>query len=221
MSAPAERESPAVPHFGRRTEEAFAYALAVHAAQVCKKAAVPYASHLLAVASIVMEDGGDEDQVVAALLHDAPEDQGGLPRLEDIDHRFGSRVAGIVRACSDSLVEDRSTKAPWEARKRGYLEHLERETDPAVLRVALADKLHNVRSMATDATADPSTWDRFNGTPDQIVRYHRECLRVFRERRPEGRFVAELAVAVERLSALADEEIARCGAEDGSRTSGR
>ncbi len=126
------RGSPPVPHFGRRTEEAFTHALALHAAQVRKGAAVPYISHLLAVASIVMEDGGDEDAVVAALLHDAAEDQGGLPRLEDIEHRFGRHVAAIVRACSDSLVEDRSTKTPWEDRKRIHLDHLERETDPAV-----------------------------------------------------------------------------------------
>jgi (p)ppGpp synthase/HD superfamily hydrolase len=205
------RESPPVPHFGRTTEEALTYALAAHAAQVRKGAAVPYVSHLLAVASIVMEDGGDEDAVVAALLHDAVEDQGGLPRLEDIEHRFGSHVAGIVRACSDSLVEDRATKEPWEDRKRAYLRHLEGETDPAILRVALADKLHNARSTATDAADDPEAWHRFKAAPDRIVWYYGECLRVLRERRPESRFVTELAVALERLSALADEEMARRG----------
>jgi len=213
VSAPIDRESPPVPHFGRRTEEAFSYALAVHAARVRKGGAVPYISHLLAVASTVMEDGGGEDDVVAALLHDAAEDQGGLPRLEDIEHRFGSNVAGIVRACSDSLVEDASTREPWEDRKRAYLEHLERETDPAVLRVALADKLHNARSMATDAAADPGAWRRFKAAPDRIVWYYRECLRILRERHPESRFVAELAIALERLSALADEEIAQRGTD--------
>jgi len=205
------RESPPVHHFGRRTEEAFTYALAVHAAQVRKGAAVPYISHLLAVGSIVMEDGGDEDAVVAALLHDTVEDQGGLPRLEDIEHRFGSHVAGIVRACSDSLAEDRSLKARWEDRKQAYLRHLKREADPAVLRVALADKLHNARSIATDAADDPEAWRRFKAAPDRIAWYYGECLRILRERRPESRFVAELAVTLERLSALADEEMARRG----------
>ena len=209
MREPIDSESPPVPHFGRRTEEAFAYALAVHAAQVRKGAAVPYISHLLAVASIVMEDGGGEDEAVAALLHDAAEDQGGLPRLEDIEHRFGSHVAAIVRASSDSLVEDPSTKTPWDDRKRAYLAHLERETDPAVLRVAIADKLHNARSMATDAATDPGAWRRFKATPDRIVWYYGECLRILRERRPESRFVSELAIALERLSALAEEAIAR------------
>ena len=211
MTESVGRESPPVPHFGRRTEEALTYALAAHAAQVRKGAAVPYVSHLLAVASIVMEDGGDEDAVVAALLHDAVEDQGGLPRLEDIEHRFGSHVARIVGACSDSLAEDRSTKEPWEDRKRAYLHHLDRETDPAVLRVALADKLHNARSIATDAADDPEAWRRFKAAPDRIVWYYGECLRILRERHPESRFVAELAVALERLSALADEEMARRG----------
>jgi len=88
---------PARPPLRTATEEAFTYALALHGAQVRKGGPVPYVSHLLAVASIVIEDGGDEDQVVSALLHDAVEDQGGEPRLEDIVHRFGERVAEIVR----------------------------------------------------------------------------------------------------------------------------
>lgn len=209
MNGAAPRRAPQVPHFGRRTEEAFSYALAAHGAQVRKGGPVPYVSHLLAVASIVMEDGGDEDQVVGALLHDVVEDQGGLPRLEDVEHRFGARVAGIVRACSDSLAEDPGDKAPWQQRKDAYLAALRGEKDVAILRVSLGDKLHNVRAMCADAAADPATWGRYNARPDRIVAYYRGCLAALEAGLPGSRFVPELALAVERLAALADEEMAR------------
>ena len=98
----------------RRFEEAFLYANSAHRGQKRKKTAIPYISHLMSVAALVMEDGGDEDEVIAALLHDAVEDQGGRPRLEDIRHRFGERVADIVEGCTDSLEHD---KSDWEGRK--------------------------------------------------------------------------------------------------------
>lgn len=211
MSGDTPRRSPRVPHFGRRTEEALAYALAVHGAQVRKGGPVPYVSHLFAVASIVIEDGGDEDQVVGALLHDVAEDQGGEPRLEDIAHRFGDRVAGIVRACSDALVEDPRDKAPWEERKAAYVARLAEESDAGILRVSLADKLHNARAIASDAAADPRAWDRFNAPPDRIAAYYRACHEALSRRLPGSRFLPDLALAVERLEALAVEEIARGG----------
>jgi len=208
------RESPPVHHFGRRTEEAFTYALAVHAAQVRKGAAVPYISHLLAVASIVLEDGGDEAQVVAALLHDAAEDQGGEARLTDIRARFGAEVAAIVEALSDSLETDPRSKAPWRTRKDSYLARLREERDEGALRVALADKLHNARCIATDVSADPTAWDRFSADPDDIAWYHRACLEILRRRMPESRHVAELDLTVARLAALAAAEMARRTARD-------
>jgi (p)ppGpp synthase/HD superfamily hydrolase len=209
MSGDAPRRSPSVPHFGRRTEEAFAYVLAVHGAQVRKGGPVPYVSHLLAVASLVMEDGGDEDEVLGALLHDAVEDQGGEPRLEDIAHRFGDRVAEIVRACSDSLVEDPRDKAPWDERKAAYVARLADESDTGILRVSLGDKLHNARAIASDAAADAGAWRRFNAPPDRIAAYYRACHAVLSNRLPGSRFLPDLALAVERLETLADEEIAR------------
>jgi (p)ppGpp synthase/HD superfamily hydrolase len=205
------RRSPPVPHFGRRMEEAFAYALALHGAQVRKGGPVPYVSHLLAVASIVIEDGGDEDQVVAALLHDAVEDQGGEPRLEDIAHRFGGHVGEIVRACSDSLAEDPRDKAPWADRKAAYLARLAEESDEGILRVSLGDKLHNARAIASDAAADPGAWRRFNAPPDRIAAYYRACCEALSTRLPGSRFLPDLALAVARLEALADEEMARRG----------
>ena len=202
------RRSPRVPHFGQRTEEAFRYALALHGAQVRKGGPVPYVSHLLAVASIVMEDGGDEDAVVGALLHDAAEDHGGEPRVEDIAQRFGGRVAEIVRACSDSLVEDPRDKGPWEERKAAWVARLGEETDAGILRVALGDKLHNARAIASDAAADPCAWDRFNAPPDRIAAYYRACQAALARRLPGSRFLPDLELAVLRLEALAAAEMA-------------
>ncbi len=211
MTDPAPRKSPPVPHFGRRTEEAFAYALAAHGAQVRKGGPVPYVSHLLAVASIVIEDGGDEDAVVGALLHDVVEDQGGLPRLEDVRHRFGARVADIVEACSDSLAEDPRDKASWPERKAAYVTSLAAETDVSILRVSLGDKLHNVRAIAADTAVDRGAWLRFNAPPDRIVEYYRGCHAALARQLPGSRFVAVLAREIDELGRLADEEMERRG----------
>jgi (p)ppGpp synthase/HD superfamily hydrolase len=213
MTDPAPRRSPPVHHFGRLTEEAFGYALAAHGAQVRKGDAVPYVSHLLAVASIVIEDGGDEEQVVAALLHDVVEDQGGVPRLEDVRHRFGARVAEIVEACSDSMVEDPRDKAPWQTRKDAYVASLARESDVGILRVSLGDKLHNVRAIVADAAADREAWRRFNAPPDLIVDYYRGCHAALARGLPRSRFIAELRAEIGRLASLADEEMARRAGE--------
>ena len=211
MTTTGGEPDPAVvaPRLGRRTEEAFAYALAVHGAQVRKRLPIPYVSHLLAVASIVLEDGGDETQVVAALLHDAAEDQGGEARLADIRARFGDPVAEIVAALSDSLVADAEEKAPWRVRKEAYLARLRDERDAGALRVALADKLHNARCIVTDVSADRAAWGRFNAEPAEIARYHRACLEILGARMPESRYIAELEVTMARLAALADEEMTR------------
>lgn len=204
----ADRQVPdpsvAAPRLGRRTEEALAYALVVHGAQVRKALPVPYVSHLLAVASIVLEDGGDETQAVAALLHDAAEDQGGEARLADIRHRFGPDVATIVAALSDSLVVDPAQKAPWRARKDAYLGHLRLERDERILRVALADKLHNARNIVTDASADRAAWGRFNADPQETLWYYRECLAAFEAGPLRSRYVAELHRAVDALATLVE-----------------
>src|SRR5438876_1568121 len=107
---------------GNRFEEAVLYATHVHGGHTRKGTTIPYIAHLLAVTALVLEDDGDEDDAIAALLHDAAEDQGGRERLEDIGSRFGQRVAGIVEACSDTLE---TPKPPWRERKQSYLQHLE------------------------------------------------------------------------------------------------
>ena len=127
-------------------ETAFLYATHVHAGQARKATGIPYITHLMAVAAIVAEYGGDEVQVIAALLHDAPEDQGGEGRLEDIRQRFGEDVARIVSACSDTFEDP---KPPWWPRKEAYLKHLEL-APTEVLLVSAADKLHNSRAIVAD-----------------------------------------------------------------------
>src|SRR3712207_7204546 len=130
---------------GERWEKALVYASRVHALQWRQGSNVPYVSHLLGVASLVLEAGGDEDQAIAALLHDAAEDQGGEARLADIEARFGGRVAAIVRACTDSTE---TPKPPWRARKETYIAHLPtlEGSVPESLCVSVADKLHNART---------------------------------------------------------------------------
>jgi (p)ppGpp synthase/HD superfamily hydrolase len=133
-----------------RFDKALTYASIVHGGHKRKGTQTPYISHLLAVVSIVLENGGTEDEAIAALLHDAAEDQGGRPRLDDIRARFGDRVAEIVEACSDSLVEDSSKKPEWHKRKELYHRELRAHSDSSFYLVSVADKLHNARSMAQD-----------------------------------------------------------------------
>jgi (p)ppGpp synthase/HD superfamily hydrolase len=135
---------------GKRFQKALKMACDLHQLDVRKGTDIPYVSHLLAVASLVLEDGGDEDEAIAALLHDAVEDHGGLRTLKLIRTEFGDWVAGIVKACSDSATADPKRKPPWCDRKKAYLLHLSQETRPEVLRVSAADKLHNARCILAD-----------------------------------------------------------------------
>lgn len=159
--------------------EAVAYASGLHAGQTRKGTSIPYISHLLGVSALVIEALGDEDQAIAALLHDAAEDCGGEPRLVEIEEMFGPRVAWIVRGCSDSLVEDPTNKLPWEQRKQEYVQHLA-DADFEVIVVSCADKLHNARALWTDIQREGiGTVSRFNATGRQTAWYYSELLRVF------------------------------------------
>ena len=124
-----------MPTLSARFDDAFKYAHDIHAAQTRKGNGSPYIGHLMGVASIVLDDGGNEDEAIGALLHDAAEDHGGRARLEEIRGRFGDVVAGIVEDCTDSWE---TPKRPWIERKRDYIEHA-RSLSPASLRVAAAD----------------------------------------------------------------------------------
>src|SRR5258707_6172866 len=126
-----------------RFDRALLYATHVHGGQVRKGTSIPYMAHLLAVAATVLEYGGAEDMAIAALLHDAVEDQGGEPRLADIRNRFGARVAEIVRSCSDSVADASAgqPKEDWHLRKARYVAHLDAAGQDTLL-VSLADKVH-------------------------------------------------------------------------------
>ena len=176
------------PVLGDRFTDAFAYAVHLHSRQARKGTAISYMTHLMSVCSLVLEDGGDEDQAVAALLHDGPEDQGGQPILDEIQRRFGDEVAVLVDGLTDTL---KSPKPKWRPRKSAYLERLEHEPI-SVLRVSLADKLHNLRSVAVDhAVMGDALWKRFNAGRKQQEWYFGALLDVFERRLPDSRNLPE------------------------------
>jgi (p)ppGpp synthase/HD superfamily hydrolase len=161
-----------------RFEDAFRYAFELHARQTRKGGDVPYIAHLLGVTALVLEDGGDEDEAIAALLHDAVEDQGGKETREEIHRRFGERVARIVDGCTDA---DETPKPPWRDRKNRYIEHI-RHATPEVRRVSLADKLHNARTILRDfRRCRDDVWDRFTGGKAGTLWYYETLLQTYQE----------------------------------------
>lgn len=159
--------------------EALKYAAQLHASQMRKRADVPYIAHLLGVASLVLEDGGNEVQAIAALLHDAVEDQGGLKTLEEIRSRFGSDVADIVFALSDSYTEP---KPPWQERKENYIRSIS-SASPAEIRVSLADKVYNARAILRDVRQEgDSAWKKFNGGREGTFWYYEQLIQAFKAR---------------------------------------
>ncbi len=183
----------------KRFKEAMDFAFRLHGRQEAKGSRVPYMAHLLGTASLVLQFGGNEDQAIAALLHDGPEDQGGRPTLRKIRERFGDRVADIVEGCTDTF---RKRKPPWKARKRRYLAHLETASWDTLL-VSAADKLHNARAVVADLRTDgDEVWKRFHaGRRDQLW-YYQRLAEVF-ERRGVGRIAVELKLAVGQMKRLA------------------
>lgn len=148
------------PALTERFLAAVALAQEIHGRQRRTGTEIPYMAHLLVVTGLVIEDGGDEDQAIAALLHDSVEDGGGRPLLERIGREFGPRVAAIVEACSDTV--DLDPDEAWIERKRRYLDHLATIDDDAILRVSLADKVHNARSLVRDYREEgQALWARF------------------------------------------------------------
>jgi (p)ppGpp synthase/HD superfamily hydrolase len=183
--------------YGEKFESAFIYAFKLHRDQYRKGTRVPYITHLLAVAAIVGENGGTENEVVAALLHDAPEDQGGEATLEDIRARFGDEVAEIVAGCTDTYADP---KPPWRERKENYVAHLTGASDSVRL-VSAADKLHNARTVLADYRAlGENLWDRFNGGREGTLWYYRAIVDSFGS---GGLLVEELDRVVTELERLA------------------
>jgi (p)ppGpp synthase/HD superfamily hydrolase len=184
---------------GSRFHRAFLFAAEKHAGQARKASTIPYIAHLMGVASLVLEFGGDEDLAIAALLHDVVEDCGGIPMLKEVRRRFGSRVAKIVDGCTDSNTKP---KPPWRERKENYLKHL-KKADVGTRLVSAADKLNNVRSILSDhRDVGEAIWDRFNGGRDGTLWYYRALLEEFLRRKP-NRLTKELEIAIRELESRA------------------
>jgi (p)ppGpp synthase/HD superfamily hydrolase len=182
----------------QRYADALGWAAELHRRQSRKGKPVPYLSHLLAVSAMVWEDGGNEDQAIAALLHDAIEDAG--VSAAQIQARFGEQVAAIVRDCTDTegVVEPGGEKEPWLLRKTRYIASLEHKPAASLL-VTAADKAHNARDMVLDARRDPAMWSRFNagldGSAWYLLRMH-QCLR---RSLPYSRSVESLGESVQEI----------------------
>jgi (p)ppGpp synthase/HD superfamily hydrolase len=188
------------PFLTHRFDLALHFASGLHRNQCRKATYVPYISHLMSVTALVLENGGSEDQAIAALLHDAVEDQGGKPTLDTIRHLFGDRVADIVFECSDSDATDPAQKLPSAERKRAYLEHLPSISSDALV-VALADKVHNVRSILADyQQVGDAVWDRFNVGKEEQLKYYSRLLEIFRERSAPPRLTDEFGRVVGELT---------------------
>jgi (p)ppGpp synthase/HD superfamily hydrolase len=169
-------------------ESALVYAARLHQAQRRKVNGVPYVSHLLSVAALVLEDGGDEEEAIAALLHDAVEDQGGEATLQEIRRRFGDRVAEIVTGCT---ALPQLPGQNWREHKRQYLAQV-RQASASVQRVVLADKLHNGRCLLANLReCGPRMWQVFSGSQADLVWFYQECVRLFESMR-SGWMVEEL-----------------------------
>lgn len=174
--APAGKFAPLTIRF----DHALLFAAEVHRRQERKKSGISYLSHLLGVASIVLDYGGDEDMGIAALLHDAVEDHGGRPMLKTIDQIFGPRVAKIVDGCTDSYAEDPTLKERWERRKLRYLRRVRHE-DAETRFVSAADKLYNARAVLRDLRQDgESVFERFSAPKAKTLWYYRSLVNEYR-----------------------------------------
>lgn len=186
-------DTPYAPFLPSHFDNALAYASCLHRTQHRKSTGIPYVSHLLAVAASALENGADEDQAIAALLHDAVEDQGGLAQLAAIRARFGDDVAAIVADCTDAYDDP---KPDWRPRKEAYIASLAAKPLRS-LAVRLADKTHNASAINADLrAAGAAMWDRFTGKKDGTLWYYRELAQAFEVYAPghaADRFSREVA----------------------------
>jgi (p)ppGpp synthase/HD superfamily hydrolase len=173
----------------------------VHGRDARKQSPVPVLAHLLSVCALVQQDGGDEDEAIAALLHDSLEDKPELITARDIEAQFGSRVLQIVRVSTDT-PEDYAggEKPPWRHRKEAYLAHV-RRTDPSLLRVTVADKVDNLRALLADyARIGESLWSRFNAPMLDQLWYYRSAGVAYRETGFTSPLLTELEKLVDSLA---------------------
>ena len=197
-----EKNSLKPPYLGPRLQRAFRYAAEKHAGQTRKQSAVPYISHLMAVASLVLEAGGDEDMAIAAFLHDVVEDCGGMSRLREVRKQFGARVAKMVEGCTDSFGEP---KPEWVERKKDYLREV-KHADVNTRLVSASDKLHNVRTILADYRQHgEAIWMRFTGKKEGTLWYYRALSDEYQRRSP-NRITRELEIAVTELERAVGKE---------------
>ena len=186
------------PMLTKEFEKALVYTNHLHAKQKRKQSQVPYIAHLLGVTSLVLEDGGDENEAIAALLHDAVEDQGGLDTLEEIRQKFGDNVADIVFEVTDAFTVP---KPPWRARKEKYIASISLAS-PQALRVSLADKVYNAQSTLRDIRREgESAWERFNGGKKGTLWYYHQLVEEF-GKRGSSNLLSELIRIVDQLEQL-------------------
>jgi hypothetical protein len=186
-----------------RFDTALQFASGLHHSQTRKGGFIPYIAHLMSVCALVIEAGGDEDQAIAALLHDAVEDQGGLPTLATIRQMFGDRVADTVESCSDSMATNPDKKLPWRPRKDKYLEHL-RTANADALIVSAADKLHNARAILADyRELGEGLWSRFKAPKKEQLWFYGAIVTTLRQTTAPKALVDELSLVVEELKQLA------------------
>jgi (p)ppGpp synthase/HD superfamily hydrolase len=198
---------------GKKFNQAFLFAARMHACQKKKGTDVPYLAHLMGVASLVLEAGGDEELAIAALLHDVVEDCGGIPMLKEVRRRFGKKVAHIVDGCTDAYA---TPKPPWRERKEQYIHRL-RDEDDEVRLVSAADKLYNLRSILADyrELGEPF-WERFNGKREGTLWYYRALNDEFLRKDP-NRITSELARVLAQLEDLAGSSVTADPVENSSR----
>jgi (p)ppGpp synthase/HD superfamily hydrolase len=184
----------------------------VHAGDVRKGTTVPYVAHLLSVCSLILVDGGDEDEAIAGLLHDTLEDHPDLVRRSELESRFGERVLALIEGCTDTPPDySGGLKPPWRERKLAYLSHLA-SAPREDLRVSLADKVDNARAIVTDyQLLGEALWSRFNaGRADQLW-YYGALVDTIRQRRPPGRLLEQLEFCVAEMKRLAGERALEAG----------
>ena len=203
-----------MPRFNSNSQRflsALSLAAALHAKQTRKSTDIPYISHLLGVTSITIDYGGNEDQAIAALLHDAPEDQGGEEVLENIRTRFGDVVADIVDHCTDAYARNGEEKPDWSVRKANYIANLRQASEPVRL-VSAADKLHNARSILMDyRISGEAVFDRFKKkSAYHTLWYYRRLADVFLETEPSNPLMQEL----DRVVTEIEREVLVTGAKD-------
>jgi (p)ppGpp synthase/HD superfamily hydrolase len=193
-----------------RFDRALAFAVGLHREDLRKGSQTPYVAHLLSVCALVLEDGGTEDEAIAALLHDALEDHPDATDRPSIRREYGERVLALVEGCTDTPADYSGGRKPaWKARKQGYIEHV-RHADAGGVRISLADKLHNARAILADyRRIGDALWSRFNvGHPDlvdirrEVLWYYRELAGAFRHAGASGYLIEELERTLEEIDQL-------------------